>query len=98
MRVDLQEELRVFVPTLDSTPFFLRSAVRTAHTLALHRLKTGYDQQSDALVCQRWTLFLLTSRMLLARALATADEGREELCERVRKFNQGDWLALLEEA
>ncbi len=96
--VDLQLELQTLVPTLDECPFFLRGALRTAHTTALQRLRQGYQQHSDALVQQGWVLFLLTSRMLLARPENQEDAGREELLARAQLFNQGGWVELLETA
>ena len=97
-QVDLCHEFQQFVPTLDECPFFLRSALRTAHTQALRRLRDGYEQRSEAKVHQGWTLFLLTSRMLLARPQQQGEEGRDELLSRARRYQQGAWLDLLAEA
>ena len=44
--VNLRAEFGTFVPTLDECPFFLRSALRTALTQALSRLRAGYNVRS----------------------------------------------------
>ncbi|CAK0864133.1 unnamed protein product, partial [Prorocentrum cordatum] len=96
--IDLQQELRRFVPTLQNVPRFLRAETRMAFTTALQRIKRGHDQGNQATTHQGWTLFLLASRLLLSKPKGTDAEGRQELLERAQRFRQGDWLALLHEA
>ncbi|CAK0891155.1 unnamed protein product, partial [Prorocentrum cordatum] len=96
--IDLQQELRRFVPTLQNVPRFLRAETRMAFTTALKRIKRGHDQGNQATTHQGWTLFLLASRLLLSKPKGTDAEGRQELLERAQRFRQGDWLALLHEA
>ena len=66
--------------------------------MCLRHLRDGYATHSEAMVLQGWVLFLLTSRMLLAKPRHTGATGRRELLERVRLFNAGAWPALLAEA
>ncbi|CAK0841880.1 unnamed protein product [Prorocentrum cordatum] len=96
--IDLQQELRRFVPTLQNVPRFLRAETRMAFTTALQRIKRGHDQGNQATTHQGWTLFLLASRLLLSKPKGADAEGRQELLERAQRFRQGDWLALLHEA
>ncbi|CAK0900915.1 unnamed protein product, partial [Prorocentrum cordatum] len=96
--IDLQQELRRFVPTLQNVPRFLRAETRMAFTTALKRIKRGHDQGNQATTHQGWTLFLLAPRLLLSKPKGADAEGRQELLERAQRFRQGDWLALLHEA
>ncbi|CAK0891154.1 unnamed protein product [Prorocentrum cordatum] len=96
--IDLQQELRRFVPTLQNVPRSLRAETRMAFTAALKRIKRGHDQGNQATTHQGWTLFLLASRLLLSKPKGADAEGRQELLERAQRFRQGDWLALLHEA
>ena len=95
--VDLQEELRHPVPTLQDVPPFMRSSVRGALVLALNHLRSAGDE--DGATLRAWKLFLLAPRMLLARpAIKRGPGGREELLSRAAAFQQGEWIRLLREA
>ncbi|CAK0807356.1 unnamed protein product [Prorocentrum cordatum] len=96
--IELQQELRRFVPTLQNVPRFLRAETRMAFTAALKRIKRGHDQGNQATTHQGWTLFLLASRLLLSKPKGADADGRQELLERAQRFRRGDWLALLHEA
>ena len=89
--VDLQEELRHPVPTLQDVPPFMRSSVRGALVLALDHLRSAGDGDGASR-----KLFLLAPRMLLARpAIKRSPGGREELLSRAAAFQQGEWIRLL---
>ena len=66
--VDLTEELRHPVPTLQDAPPFLRASVRSALTHALSRLRAAHagGQGNGVAAARAWKLFLLAPRMLLA--------------------------------
>ena len=68
--VDLSEELRHPVPTLQDVPPFMRAAVRSALTTALTRLRAAHaaGQGTAPTASRAWKLFLLAPRMLLTRS------------------------------
>ena len=66
--VDLAGEMRTHVPLLQSMPRFLRGAFRSAMLVSLMAMQRAYAQPGcEGLQEQRraWTLFQLTSRMIL---------------------------------
>ena len=98
LAIDLDLELSTSISTLDECPAFMRSALRTSHTLALQRLRTGYQTRDEMKVQQGWVLFILISRMLLSRPERQGTEGEAVLRNRVQRFNEGQWTDLLREA
>ena len=80
--VDLAEELRCPVPTLQDVPPFMRAAVRAAVTTALQQLRDSSERTpalDDAPASRAWKLFLLAPRMILACTQLHGAQGREEL-------------------
>ena len=96
--VDLAEELRCPVPTLQDVPPFMRAAVRAALTTALQRLRDSAERVpalDEAPASRAWKLFLLAPRMLLARTHLHGARGRDELLARAAAFRRGEWAQLL---
>ena len=98
--VDLQEELRHPVPTLQDVPPFLRAAVRGALVQALERLRAERSEgaATGTRSSRAWKLFILAPRMLLARTALRGPQGRAELLGRATAFQRGEWLQLLQSA
>ena len=96
--VDLMYELRVRVPTLRECPRFLRSDIRQAYMWVLAVLQEAYEREDEAQAVRCWKVFILTARMLLARLQQGGQEGQKVLQNRMRRWQQGDWVALLHEA
>ena len=98
--VDLQEELRHPVPTLQDVPPFLRAAVRGALVQALERLRAERSEGAATGTgsSRAWKLFILVPRMLLARTALRGPQGRAELLGRATAFQRGEWLQLLQSA
>ena len=96
--VDMQAELEVHVPTVRDPPRFLRSAVRSAYTSVLFTLQDAHRTGDHARVTQCWKLFILTSRMLLARPQQHGAAGKELFTARVTAWQRGDWISLLRDA
>ena len=99
--VDLTEELRHPVPTLQDAPPFLRASVQSALTHALSRLRAahaggqGNGVAAAAAAARAWKLFLLAPRMLLARPMQHGSQGRATLLARASAFQRGEWRQLL---
>ena len=95
--VDLQDELRHPVPTLQDVPPFLRAAVRGALVKALAHLHAALvaGQGNSAGAGRAWKLFLLAPRMLLARSEHQGAQGRALLLARAQAFQRGEWSQLL---
>ena len=96
--VDLAEELRCPVPTLQDVPPFMRAAVRAALTTALQQLRDSAERVpalDEAPASRAWKLFLLAPRMLLARTHLHGARGRDELLARAAAFRRGEWAQLL---
>ena len=96
--VDLAEELRCPVPTLQDVPPFMRAAVRAALTTALQRLRDSAERVpalDEAPASRAWKLFLLAPRMLLARTHLHGARGRDELLARAAAFRRREWAQLL---
>ena len=95
--VDLQDELRHPVPTLQDVPPFLRAAVRGALVKALAHLHAALvaGQGNSAGAGRAWKLFLLAPRMLLARPEHQGAQGRALLLARAQAFQRGEWSQLL---
>ena len=96
--IDLAEELRHPVPTIQEVPPFLRGAVRGALVQALRGLQAaqGYDREKQ--VTRAWALFLLAPRMLLARVPEHGRAGRRVLLDKAQAFQRGEWTTLLRQA
>ena len=97
--IDLLEEMRHPVPTLQHAPPFMRAAVRAALVQALAHLRSASGARGSAVTASRaWKLFLLTPRMMLARTPQQGSQGRAELLSRAAKFQRGEWPQLLRSA
>lgn len=94
--VDLAAEVSLFIPTICKVPHFMRAALRHAYAISLRELENSPDDIGQALA---WTLFLLTSRMLLTHTARRGSKtGQQEFDARYMLFCQGHWLELLEQS
>ena len=84
--VDLAEELRCPVPTLQDVPPFMRAAVRAALTTALQRLRDSAERVPalDEVPASR-----------ASRTHFHGARGRDELLARAAAFRRGEWAQLL---
>ena len=73
--INLQEEFGYRLPTMQEIPFFMRTGLREAYTVALARIRDT-RQGSELERSQAWKLFILTSRMLLNRVNEKGKEGK----------------------
>ncbi|CAE7316920.1 unnamed protein product, partial [Symbiodinium sp. KB8] len=97
--VDLLDELRQPVPTLQTVPVFVRAGVRRAFASSLQHLRAAYSGPPDDHARARtWKLFLLTPRMLLTRPAEWGGDGRRVFLMRLQRYEQGLWPALLVDA
>ena len=101
--IDLADELRRPVPTMQDVPPFLRAAVRSALVHALTELRMAgtlnlAESEAAARASRAWKLFLLVPRMLLTRAAQQGSQGRAELLERAAAFQRGEWTQLIRAA
>ena len=95
--LNLADEFRVRVRCLQAVPGFLRGPLRTAYATSLGKLRGAFELGDEQYQTRCWVLFRLTSRMLLWRSQARGPT-RKELEERVRRFQNEEWLALAREA
>ena len=87
---DLEAELTKPVRTVREPPRWFRASMRQAFGLALR----AYRQRPEA----AWKLFVLIPRMLLRPTDENGEIGKAIFFERMRRFQSGDWAALLHEA
>lgn len=95
--IHLADEMRVRVRCMQAVPPFLRGPLRTAYVTSLKQLRDAYEHHHVEAQTQAWVLFRLTSRMLLWRTHARGPS-RKELEERIARFQNGEWVALIREA
>ena len=76
----------------------MRSALRTSLMRSLRGLQDAYGRGDEPQASACWKLFLLTPRMLLAKPQQRGAEGHQVLETRARKWSNGEWAALLQEA
>ena len=89
--LDLELELRKPVRTVREVPRWFKGCVLQAYSVALrqwHRDRTAAS----------WKLVVLVPRMLLQPTLEHGKSGKGVFHDRMRRFNQGEWLGLLKEA
>ena len=88
--LDLDAELRKTARTVRDPPRWFRGCLRQAFLLAM-RSREHHEIAA-------WKLFVLTPRMLLGPTQCGGDMGKRIFQDRMRRFQQGDWASLLEEA
>ena len=88
--LDLEAEIRKPARTVREPPRWFRGSLRQALLLSLR----AREQRGEA----AWKLFLLTPRMLLGPTDEGGDAGKAIFFERLRRFQRGEWVELLEEA
>eukprot|EP00972_Heterocapsa_arctica_P007651 1115478-Heterocapsa_arctica.AAC.1 len=89
-QVDLEEEARHRVRTLQSPPNFMRGAVRGAFQTALERIDA--TRTRSAIDHERaWKLFVLVPRLLFYTPEAKGRAGRREIDARMARWHAGDF-------
>ncbi len=88
--LNLEEVLRRPTRTVREPPRWFRGSLRQAFATALH---TRDERPAAA-----WKLFVLVPRMLLRSMSEFGQVGKKQFFERMRRFQKGDWEALLAEA
>ena len=88
--LDLEEILRQPTRTVREVPRWFRASVRQAFGVALR----AREHRREA----AWKLLILTPRMLLRPTEVGGEAGKKIFFERLRRYQQGDWAALLEES
>ena len=88
--LDLEGTLRQPARTVREVPRWFRGSMRQAFGLALR----SRDQRNQA----AWKLFVLAPRMLLRPTEVDGEAGKKIFFERFRRFQRGEWEALLAEA
>ena len=81
-----------------TVPHIMRGAFRLAIRRASEEILEGHRSDNDARKAQGWKLFMLLPRMLLFRPCREGLVPRKHLEERVRLFQEGQWLQLLEQS
>lgn len=91
--IDLQEELlpRPGGRLMPRIPHAVRGDVARAFSLPLQRIATDPFDEGG------WALLLLFPLLVLGRLHRGGDAGHHDLRERCRRFENGDWQALLSE-
>ena len=89
--VDLDETLRTPVRTVRDPPRWFRGSLLKAYGIALREWQRRATPAA-------WKLFLLVPRMLLRPTDERGEAGKHVFQHRMRRFQKGEWLPLLEEA
>ena len=88
---------RVLRPLVMKTvPFCLKGTFKTALKTSLQEIRSGQHEHDDTTEIRGWKLFFLLTRILLYRPPRGGLVPKAQLQERVDKFLQGQWVALLE--
>ena len=89
--LDLEAELRRPCRTVREPPRWFRGSLQKAFGI-------GLQQWDRYRTNAAWKLIVLTPKMLLRPTAANGDDGKNEFNNRMRRFLQGDWEGLLQEA
>ena len=79
-------------------PFVMRGAFRAALRVGLKEIIQGVEAQSEIRAVRAWKSLLLLPRMLLFRPTRGGLVSRKQLEARVRRFQAGHWISLLDES
>ena len=82
---------------MQTVPWVLRGAFRSAIQDALQEIVTGYAANDEVKATRGWKLLLLLPRMILFRPSRGGAVPRRKLEARITAFQQGAWLELLAE-
>ena len=94
--MDLVNVFEVRPLVMKTVPFFLRGTFKTALKASLQEIRRGQHEHDDTTEIRGWKLFFLLPRILLHRPPRGGLVPKAQLQERVDKFLQGQWVALLE--
>lgn len=94
----LTEEWKHPCATVREVPEFLRRQVQEAFHVATARIREMHEKKKDVELERAWKLFLLLPRMLLSRTKHRGEDGKSEFFSRLRAFQRGDWLTLVQQA
>ena len=81
-----------------SVPVVLSGAFRAAIRVSMQEILNGVEAHSDVRAERGWKLFMLLPRMLLFRPARGGVVHRKKLEGRIRQFQEGDWIALLNDS
>ena len=96
--VNLNEVFQLRARVMRSVPFVFRGAYRMAIRVSMQAIISGVEAQSDVQTERGWKLFFLLPRMLLYRPGRGGLVPRRQLEVRIRQFQEGEWLDLLNES
>ena len=82
---------------MQSVPWLMRGAFRSAVQEALSEIVAGAAAEDEVKATRGWKLLLLLPRMILFRPSRGSTIPRNKLQARVELFHQGSWLELLRE-
>ena len=83
---------------MQSVPWMLRGAFRSAIKVALQEILAGAQANNDVRTTRGWKLLLLLPRMLLFRPARGGIVSRQKLEARLRSFEDGHWIELLSDS
>lgn len=89
--IHLEQELRKPVRTVREPPRWFRGALLKSYGVALREWRR-------APAAAAWKVVVLLPRMLLRPTDEKGEAGKEMFLERLKRFQQGEWPALLSEA
>ena len=93
--VDLHEVFELRARVMRSVPAVLRGAFRASIRVSMQEILNGVEAHSEVRAERGWKLFLLLPRMLLFRPARGGVVPRKKLEGRIRQFQEGDWISLL---
>ena len=95
--VDLKSCFTFRACVMRTVTHIMKGAFRLAIRAALEEILEGHRSDNDARMARGWKLFMLLPRMLLFRPRRGGLVPRK-IGERVRLFQEGQWLQLLEQS
>ena len=95
--VDLRDEFKIPVTTLQDIPHCIYRDVLRIRTIVNRALVSSYSSTNRTHIQQirAWKLFCLMSRLLLHKMKRGGSAGSRELRNRIDKFDRGQWTELL---
>ena len=96
--VNLAEVFAQRARVMQSVPWVIRGAFRTAVKVAMQEILAGTEANSEVRVARGWKLLLLLPRMILFRPPRGGNVSRQKLESRIVAFHEGRWMELLRDS
>ena len=96
--VNLAEVFAQRARVMQSVPWVIRGAFRTAVKVAMQEILAGTEANSHVRAARSWKLLLLLPKMILFRLPRKGNVSRQKLESRIVAFHEGRWMELLRDS